>query len=880
VNQTTALRHALIPELLRVALQKRSNSNERWLGFFGSERVTTRQPGVVAAHDERIAHVRIPARVLRASAGAVLCAALWSCAAVPDTPPPHPERLPEMPLYMPIRPRTELRQDLSGTVSWIGTKWDTEPGHAVERCVDGSIDLNSWNPLAGTLQRRPTGLTGDVQFELVTDHATWFTFEKDPLALCAPTRFFVAQHTGRSTLSLERPAAELGPMERWAALSDDAVVVLAREAAARFPRGILVRRDGGHLVARDLPALPIAYGDDTAWVALDDHRVMLVGGSDGERPPCVSCRATTQVLDVTTGRWSAGPALLEGRSKATAVRLPDGSVLVAGGYSAKVGVGDGGTRSVERWTPRTGTFEPMPALPVGEVGASASWMPGREGRTLLLAEGLSTAVSACDLSTGAWYLAGVTPDEYEPGQLLPFLRDGQAWAWQMMDVIGRWPRHVFRLVPPPEPRGARAASSGPATTRDITPPDLDHRFVAQSRFVEADVTHPALLLGPELFEDQQHFLPAAVTAVDASGRAIPLPSLNHGRREPDVLRIGGGLLVTGGDNHSAYRLESPPLPPEWLPSTADGLRGRWRDLRDTGLRPGVFTAPSRDGGVIEIAQDGEVVRARLQPGAAPDTLAWVRRPWAHLKLPRRSTADSPMVVRELADGRLIVAGGEVQSDRLPPDDRETAALPASAASSPSATSEPSSTASTQEPVNDANAGSNGAPDASPDAAPQDADARDTWYSEDRFEVVDHAGGTVLSPPSRPEWGTTIVLDDGRVVKRYPPDETGRTVLEAFDPVAGRWRELPALPAELRTDRTWRLQGSGHALLLVGATPLGTHPDQPIQAIWLLDDAHASLALAWSEADHGAGADAETRQRPGLVVVGVPDGGRVLVPLLP
>ncbi len=864
-----------MPELPRFATERCSNSNERCLDRFVSKRAKTRQPGVIAAHDDRIADVRIPACLLRVPAGAVLCAALWSCAAVPDTPPLHPQRLPEMPLHMPIRPRTELRQELSGTVSWIGTKWDTEPGHLVDGCVDGSIDLNRWNPLAGTLQRRPTGLTGDVQFELVTADATWFTFEKDPLALCTPTRFFVAQHAGRSTLSLELAAADLGPMERWAALSDDALVVLAREASTRFPRGILVRRDGDHLVARDLPALPIAYGDDTAWVALDDHRVMLVGGSDGERPACISCRATTRVLDVTTGRWSAGPALLEGRSKATAVRLPDGSILVAGGYSAKVGVGEGGTRSVERWTPRTGTFEPMPALPLGEVGAVASWMPGREGRTLLLAEGLSTAVSAYDLPTGAWYLAGVAPDEYEPGPLLPFLRDGQAWAWQMMDVIGQWPRHVFRLLPPSEPRGERAASRGPATTRDITPPDLDRRLVAHSRFVAADATHPALLFGPELFEDQQSFLPAAVTAVDASGRAVPLPSLNHGRREPDVLRIGGGLLVTGGDNQSAYRLESPPLPPEWLPSTADGLSGRWRELRDTGLRPGVFTTPSRDGGVIEIAPDGEVVRAHLQPGAAPDTLAWVRRPWARLKLPRRSTADSPMVVHELADGRLIVAGGEVQSDRLPPDEEETAAPPASAASAPSAASEPSSTPSTRKPVNDAGADSNGAPD----AATQDADARDTWYGEDRFEVVDAAGGTVLSPPSRPEWGTTVVLDDGRVVKRHPPDETGRTVVEAFDPVAGRWRDLPALPAELRTDRTWRLQGSGRALLLVGTTPLGTNPDQPLQAIWLLDDAQASWALAWSEADHGAAADAETRQRPGLVVLGVADGGRVLVPLL-
>lgn len=791
---------------------------------------------------------------IRALAGLAL-GLLGACAGIPAPQAPAAP-LPDMPRYMPISSHTELRQEASGALSWIGAKWNTEPGRPATTCYDYDIDLNTWNPVTGELVRQHTGLRGGERFALISGRHNWFAFVKETTSICPDTsKAFIAVQTPTDVISLEVALGRLQRMEQFVALSDDTVMTLERDAATGFPRGLLVHREGRRLSARPVPDLPILYGDDAVLVAIDRHRAMLIGGSDGQHPSCISCRATTQIFDADTMTWSAGPRLLEGRSRPAAVRLPDGSILVAGGYTVGTLLGEGGSRNVERWNPKTNVFEAQAPMQQGEASARPFWMPGRQGRTLLFAQGVSTAISAYDLATKAWFVAGVQPDD-NPSLLFPFLRDGQPWMWQMIDAVGDSPRHAFKLIQP----GPESPSSGSkdvailASNGVSTPPDLTRKFVAHSTFVAGEGAKPALLLGPLLYAQQERFLPGGVTGIDADGHAFPLPPLNHAREEPEVVRLGEGVLVLRGHNESAYRLESPPLPAEWLPSVGAGLQGRWRDVADTGLRADSFLASSSEGGLLQIAPDGVVERARIAAGNqdAPPGLSWM--PWTKLKLPRRSVEQARMTVRQFADGRVVVAGGEVQSDRLPADDSR----------GQSSSDEPPPSEAAEAPA-----------DASQDSAPQDA-----WYSEDRFEVIYPDGHTALSPESRLSGGLNVILDDGRVARRHDADESGKPAIEVFVPEVNRWKDIAPPPSEMQSRYEWRLQGFGNDLLILGQVTRGRSPDDLLQVIWRYDDAAGQWLSVWREAARDPGAAPENRLRPGLVVVPCPGGQRALVPLLP
>lgn len=82
-----------------------------------------------------------------------------------------------------------------------------------------------------------------------------------------------------------------------------------------------------------------------AAVALDDGRVLVVGGDGGS-----AAVGTAELYDATRGTFAEAPSLAEAREGHTAVVLDDGSVLVAGGEFFTRG-----TRrslvSAERWEP-------------------------------------------------------------------------------------------------------------------------------------------------------------------------------------------------------------------------------------------------------------------------------------------------------------------------------------------------------------------------------------------------------------------------------------------------------------------------------------------------------------------------------------------------
>jgi hypothetical protein len=104
---------------------------------------------------------------------------------------------------------------------------------------------------------------------------------------------------------------------------------------------------------------------------LPDGRLLVVGGYDGEY------LRSAELFDPASGRFVSAGTLHEGRSGHTATLLRDGTVLVTGG------IGDGWTflSSAERYDPRTGRFTPVGSLASARESHTATLL--RDGRVLV-----------------------------------------------------------------------------------------------------------------------------------------------------------------------------------------------------------------------------------------------------------------------------------------------------------------------------------------------------------------------------------------------------------------------------------------------------------------------------------------------------------------
>jgi len=117
---------------------------------------------------------------------------------------------------------------------------------------------------------------------------------------------------------------------------------------------------------------------------MPDGRILLAGGVSS----ALDWRRA-DFVDERSGRVTPAGTLSVARVEHAAVRLADGRVLVTGGHSAgeraRLGVSD----SAEIWEPATGTFRQLPRpMAVARAGHSATLLP--DGR-VLIAGGYSTA---------------------------------------------------------------------------------------------------------------------------------------------------------------------------------------------------------------------------------------------------------------------------------------------------------------------------------------------------------------------------------------------------------------------------------------------------------------------------------------------------------
>lgn len=109
--------------------------------------------------------------------------------------------------------------------------------------------------------------------------------------------------------------------------------------------------------------------------SLPDGRILILGGwVDGR------VSATSEIFDPATAKSSPGPALMGPRSGAVVTSLSDGRVLIAGGYDGQEARAD-----VEIFDPASGRMTPVGSLITARGGASGTLLA--DGRVLIVGGG-------------------------------------------------------------------------------------------------------------------------------------------------------------------------------------------------------------------------------------------------------------------------------------------------------------------------------------------------------------------------------------------------------------------------------------------------------------------------------------------------------------
>lgn len=157
----------------------------------------------------------------------------------------------------------------------------------------------------------------------------------------------------------------------------------------------------------------------------------------------------------------------------------------------------------------------------------------------------------------------------------------------------------------------------------------------------------------------------AVDVLGVDGSVRHLPDLRHARYRAQVFRLrDGALVVVGGLGENDER----ELPLEWLQPATPGAD--WQVFAMPHIEAWAQLA---DGDLVAIDASGRIERLRFESrGSITPTLT--RSLLATLDRNRSELGQrTPVVARGLADGRLVIADGQVQPYRIaiaPPEDED------------------------------------------------------------------------------------------------------------------------------------------------------------------------------------------------------------------
>ena len=208
---------------------------------------------------------------------------------------------------------------------------------------------------------------------------------------------------------------------------------------------------------------------------LADGEVLVAGGFNSCDDDFCSDLATAELYDPATGRWAATGSFHGPREQQTATLLPDGEVLMAGGFN-EGGDGQGHpSADAELYDPSSGSWTPTAPLPQPHYGQTATLLPGG---WVLVAGGQSAAAELYQPQSGAWVPTGSmsTPRTDQTATLLSTGQvlvtggtgpDGQPQATAERYLAGAGP---LVTVSPPALNfgGQQVGTAGPAQRYTVT----------------------------------------------------------------------------------------------------------------------------------------------------------------------------------------------------------------------------------------------------------------------------------------------------------------------------------------------------------------------------------------------------------------------------
>ena len=272
---------------------------------------------------------------------------------------------------------------------------------------------------------------------------------------------------------------------------------------------------------------------------LPDGRVLVAGGYDeAARIPDTEPTplSSAELYDPSTGRWVATASMGTARAFHEATLLPDGRVLVLGGGGEQAPLFEGGPRSntAETYDPRTGTWAATNNMLEPRTGFSATLLPNG---TMLVVGG-------------------------DPGYMASEIYDPASEQWTATGSMadGRF-GHTATLLPDGAvlvTGGCACSEPDPWDSAELYDPSSG-RWTATGSMAEGRMGHTATLLGDgtvlvvadEPFVDGPGF---AEVYDPATGQWTVTPNMVEARIGPTATLLADGtLLVAGGyDRQRAF----------------------------------------------------------------------------------------------------------------------------------------------------------------------------------------------------------------------------------------------------------------------------------------------------------------------------------------
>ena len=185
--------------------------------------------------------------------------------------------------------------------------------------------------------------------------------------------------------------------------------LLAAPAAASALNPVTFSQVGNLTTPREYPGA----------ARLPDGRVLVVGGYDSNQVGVARYLSSAEIFDPKTNGFTALGVSSSSRRYAPAMAtLPDGRVLIAGGYD-----GTDDITSAEVYNPSSGTFSSVGSLGTSREEAAAALLP--DGRVLVMG-GYSDAATTHTLNTTEIF--DPTTNSFSPGPMLPYATYGPAAA--------------------------------------------------------------------------------------------------------------------------------------------------------------------------------------------------------------------------------------------------------------------------------------------------------------------------------------------------------------------------------------------------------------------------------------------------------------------